>query len=347
MPTVDTAESDTTREATPSSDDEATTGTDESGWQGLRRYVLLGGDRRVLVVALVLTVFVAVVAAGLAGLAGVSKSSAVIPVFSATITGVFTIVSVVLSINQLVLSRVLGAPGELSEKMDGSIEFRKTLEDRADVSATPTDPDEFTRLLVDTIQDRATALEDGLGEASGDADDAVHEFATEIESYADGVEATLDERGETTFNVLSAVLMDNYSQHMRRARSLRHEHESSLSEDSRSALEAIRELFRTVGVARQYLKTLYVHQELARLSRLLLYVSVPALLAMALTVLSYALSSGPPVSGTTLLVVVAVALAIGFAPFAVLFAYVIRIATIARLSASIGPFTPKEESPGN
>ncbi|WP_435332962.1 hypothetical protein [Haloarchaeobius sp. TZWWS8] len=317
------------------------------GWRRFRQSVLLGADRRLVWTSLVLAMFLFVFGMGWAGLLGVTKSSAVTPVFSATITGVFTIVSIVLSINQLVLSRVLGSPGELSEKMDGSIEFRESLEDRAGVSAAPTDPGEFTRLIVDTLQDRAGSLDERLSDDGDDVAEQVHEFAEAIEEYADSVEEKLDGRDDETFNVLSAVLMDNYSQNMRQARHLRDAHEDDLSESALSDLKDIRELLRTVGVARQYLKTLYVHQELARLSRRLLYVGVPALAAMSVTVLGYGLSSGPPVSGTRLLLVVAFSLAIGFAPFAVLFAYVLRIATIARLTASIGPFTPKEESPGS
>ncbi|WP_267639747.1 hypothetical protein [Haloarchaeobius amylolyticus] len=321
--------------------------TAPSSWQGLRHSVLLEADRRLVAGAFVLLVFGLVLALGVLGIIGTAKGSAVIPVFGATITGVFTIVSVVLSINQLVLSRVLGSPGEIAEKMDGSIDFRERIEDRSDVSAPPTDPAEFTRLVVDTLQDRAENLESGIAESDDeDVDDAVTEFASDIEDYADGVDEKLDERGAETFDVLSAVMMDNYSQNMRSARHLREAHADALSESARSTLEDVRGLLRAVGVTRQYLKTLYVHQELARLSRLLLYVGAPSLLAMALVVLAYALSTGPPVAGTALLVVVAAALALGFAPFAVLFAYVLRIATIARLSASIGPFTPKEESPG-
>lgn len=298
-----------------------------------RRTVLLEADRLHVAAAVLGSIFLVVLSLTWLDVVGVVRTGPMRNLFAGVVTGVFTVVSIILAINQLVLSRVFGSPDELEERMDATIEFRRRLEEHADVGAAPTDPGAF---LAETVE----ALGDAAGRLRAVTDEEAVDYGATLEAYADEVGSDL--RGTSgTFAVLSTVLRDNYSENIRRARHLRRRRD--LSADARDALDEMVELLRTVGVARQYFKTLYLQQELAKISRLLMYLGVPALLVAALAVLLYAREGGPPISGAGLELVVAAALTLSFAPLVVLLSYVLRIATIARLTASVGPFTPQEE----
>jgi hypothetical protein len=72
----------------------------------------------------------------------------------------------------------------------------------------------------------------------------------------------------------------------------------------------------------------------------ILVASVPALVGSASMVLYYEIGSLPPLVPGLPTPVLVVSLAVGLAvlPFAVLLSYVIRIATVAKRTLSIGPF---------
>lgn len=302
--------------------------------RGLRWAVLLDGDRLALAAAVLAAVFLVVLALLEADVVGVSKTGPMRNLFAGVVTGVFTVVSIILAINQLVLSRVFGSPEELAGRMEGTRSFRRSVERHADLDAAPTDPGAFLSALVRALGEHA----DRLGEST--TSEEVREYAGDIRTYADGVADDL-EGTRATFPVLSAVLRDSYSGRLRRARELRRA--LDLDAEAASGLETVVELLKSVGVARQYFKTIYVQQELAQLSRLLMYLGVPALVVAAVTVLLYARPGGPVLSGFALRAFVAAALTVSFAPLVVLLSYVLRIATIARLTATVGPFTPAEE----
>lgn len=302
---------------------------------GVRWTVLVGASRLGIAVAVLAVVFAVVYGLLAAGVVGVSKTGPMRNLFGAVVTGVFTVVSIILAINQLVLSRVFGSPSNLADRMDGTRSFRRSVERHADLDAAPTDPGAFLAALVDALGDHADRLADAA------TDDEVREYAGDIRGYADDVAGELEDR-QATFAVLSTVLSDSYSGRLRRARELRES--VDLDGSAAGSLDTIAELLEHVGVARQYFKTVYVQQELAQLSRLLMYLGVPALVIAALAVLLYARAGGPVLAGPALRAFVAAALTLSFAPLVVLLSYVLRIATIARLTATVGPFTPVEEA---
>lgn len=324
-----------------SNDERTAIGVGMTPVTSLKRTILLDASRAGVAGALLAGVFAIVFWLGATGTVGVASASTVSSLFSAIITGIFTLVSVVLAINQIVLSRVFGSPGSLSDRMAGTIEFRDRLEASAGEPTTPTSPGEFIRLVVMTIDDYAEELDETAGD--GEAREDLDGFIDELTTYTDNVSEQFDEHEFGTFGVLSTILYDNYSRNIHRGRALRGRHGGTLGDAAGDALDEIIELLRILGVARQYVKTLYIQQALARLSRRLLYLGVPALLTATLTMLYYA-RSVPPTKGTWLVALVALAVTISVSPLAILTATVLRLATIATLTTSVGPFTPKEES---
>jgi hypothetical protein len=104
-----------------------------------------------------------------------------------------------------------------------------------------------------------------------------------------------------------------------------------------SALATALELY---GPTREHFKTLYFQAELVDLSRAVLYAAVPSLVTTLSSLFFFDPAAYP---GTTLgvadaVLLVAAGVSAAILPFAVLLAYVLRIATIAGRTLSVGPF---------
>ena len=254
----------------------------------LLMYFLLELHRLVATLLILLLVFVGIVGASLVidGAAvtlvtGDPVATAFQSLIGATVTGV----TLVLTLNQLVLSQELGAVD---------------------------DGDEDARHLVDAVTGNAVAVLDRL----------------------DGAEF-----GE--FEVVQRSLDFNYSWKLYATNRLTDERRS---EEAREALEDLSEALGLFGPAREHFKTLYFQSELITLSRTVLYVSIPSLVTATAFTLLFDPANYP---GTVLgldvgVLIVAAAAAIAVAPFAVLLAYILRIATITRRTLAIGPFVLRE-----
>lgn len=92
----------------------------------------------------------------------------------------------------------------------------------------------------------------------------------------------------------------------------------------------------------EYFKTLYYTREISKLSRVLLTSSLPTSLAVASATLAIDAHLLPDLSILglpPLLTFVSFVFTISLALFALLTAYMIRVATVANRTASAGPFT--------
>ncbi|MEF8785786.1 MAG: hypothetical protein V5A45_07615 [Haloarculaceae archaeon] len=264
--------------------------------------------------------------------------------FQALVTAIITGVTLVVTITQLVLSQELGAAGDQRDRMEGAMQFRADVAGVVDASVSPPEPASFLQSLVDATRTRA----EELAAAVEDNDDVRGQVA----SYTDGLEANaahvqkrLDDAEFGTFGVLHAALDYNYSWKIYEGKRLRAEYESVLSEAALEALDDLLETLQLFGPAREHIKTLYFQWELINLSRSILYAAGPALIVAIAGILF--LDAPGTVTGTTLGVdnlvwVVSAATTIALAPFGILLAYVLRIATIAKRTLAIGPFVLRE-----
>jgi hypothetical protein len=329
---------------------------ERAGTNRLKLWLLLDADRRLVagvplvLLGAALVVLGAVDPAPLRDAAG--SKDPVETLFQALTTAIITGVTLVVSLNQLVLSQELGPLGDQRERMEGTIDFRRDVAATLDVPATPPEPSAFLRSLVDGVGTRARRL----GDLVADCDDEeacarVDTFTDSLAENADAVADALEGEQFGTFDVLSAALNFNYSWKIYEAQRLRGEYESALSEEALDALDALVETLRFFGPAREHVKTLYFQWELVNLSRGILLSAVPALVVSIGGVLY--LDNPATVTGTFLGVdalvwVVVAAVTVSLVPFMLLFAYVLRIATVAKRTLSIGPFilrpTNREES---
>lgn len=308
----------------------------------VNRWVLLDGNRYLLVGLFSVAVFVINLWIGVAGYVPVSDPRTATTLVAAIVGGTLPFITIVLAINQLVLSQELGWPGELSERFDAMTSFRREVEDATETPVSPAAPADFLQLLVGTVVTRAETLQAVVDTIDDPAvADLVSEFISAVTSEGQIVDDALENADFGTFDALSAVLGHFNGAHLYTARFIRTHHSDELSDEAVELLDTLIELFGHLAVARQSFKTLYMQHELAHLSKLLLYVGFPTLLGGGLFMMTY----GPIIQGVRdsllLVVIVSIVVTFVFLPFIVLLVYTFRIASIASRTADFGPFVPR------
>ncbi|WIV68407.1 hypothetical protein [Natrialbaceae archaeon AArc-T1-2] len=312
-------------------------------------YLLLRVNRWLFTAAVLAAVFVALVALSQVGLSPlrriVEAQDGLEFLFSAFIGAIITGTSIVVTINQLVLSQELGAVGDQRERMQQSMAFRQNVENAIDTAVTPPEPAAFLHELVSGIRTQANQLaatvDAGVDE---DARSAVGAYVDDLAENARVVEGNLEDAQFGTFEVIWNALAFNYSRKIYDARKLQADYAEALSDDAHEELEGTIETLQLFGPAREHFKTLYFQWELINLSRALLYISVPALAVMA-TMIMYVDAGALP--GTTagvdnLVWVTSAGFVVGIAPFVVFTAFILRIATVAKRTLAMGPFILRE-----
>jgi len=310
----------------------------------LKLWLLLEADRRLVTGVLVVIVFGTL--AGVGYLApttenAIRTSDSVDTLFQALLTATITGVTLVLTLNQLVLSQEIGSVTDQRERMDGALQFRQDVADVIQAPVSPSRPAQFLRALVQVSGERAEMLRDAVPAAADE------EFGAEIEQFtgslienADRVSVGLDDARFGDFDVISSALNFNYSWKIFAARRIHERHGDLFDEESMAALERLIETLQLFGPAREHFKALYFQWDLINLSRHILAASIPALLVSASMIAFFdvATYSVEILHVETLVVVIAIAATISLAPFLILLAYVVRIATVTKHTLSIGPF---------
>ena len=312
---------------------------------------LLEANRWLLVGGLAAGTFASIVLVGVFGPVPIQRAlvyqDPVDTVFQGLIGGIVTGVTLVLTINQVVISQELGAVGDQRDRMAGAMSFREDVEDATGLAVSPAHPSAFLRALVESTRRKALALDEAVG-ADAAADGAVRD---ELEAYVgdivDNAERVTDQLNDSqfgTFTVLSAALDYNYSRKINAVRRVRNEHGDSLSGETNEAVDDLLAVLKFFGPAREHIKTLYFQWELINLSRAIAYVAIPALVVTFVMIFFF---DPGAFLGTTLgvanaLWIVGLGLTVATVPFLTLIAYLLRIATIAKRTLAIGPFVLRE-----
>ncbi|MGQ3411937.1 hypothetical protein ACT4ML_06695 [Natrinema sp. LN54] len=321
-----------------------------AGVGGLRLWVLLRMGRWLFAAVALAVVFVVMVACSKLGLTPlrliIGQHNGTFWIFSAFIGAIITGTSIVVTINQLVLSQELGAVGDQRDRMQDAMEFRGDIEavlDEEDV--TPPEPAAFLYELVDGIEREANEFESTVAADHGDEiQGKVSDYVDDITENAAVVKDDLEDAQFGTFDVIWNALNFNYSRKIHDARKIRADHSDDLSDEADSEIDEMIEVLKFFGPAREHFKTLYFQWELINLSRALLYISVPALVVMGLLMMYVDAGTLP---GTTLTVdnlvwLTSAGFVIGISPFVVFIVYILRIATVAKRTLAMGPFILRE-----
>ncbi|UHQ98640.1 cbb3-type cytochrome c oxidase subunit I (plasmid) [Natrinema zhouii] len=342
--------------------------TDTPSRRRAQRWLLLEGDRLVIVGWFVAGIFAIALLLGVSDVIGVRESRFVTTMFSTMIAGLFSFIPIVVAVNQLIISRLFGTPDRLTDRIDGVQAFRSRVEAQTEGNGvSPTNPAPFLARLAGTLGSRAdelaTVCDDASSAGEGRSDDSsersrvadavddtpisalesICRFALRTREHTSHLSSRLTGGTESVFAVVLPTIDHDYAGAANEARRLEHRFDEELSARASSLLSELRELFVTADATRQYFTTIYLQRELARLSRLITYSGTAAILLSTLVIMIYA-SGYPPVAFEGwLLVLVSAVLAVAFSPLAVLFAYVVRISAILKRTSAPGAFTPPGE----
>ncbi|QPV64727.1 hypothetical protein I7X12_09040 [Halosimplex litoreum] len=319
-------------------------GSTDAGGGGLRHWLFLDGNRLLITALVSVGVFAVVRVAVAAGVLAVGPSGNVPTVFGSGITaGVFTLVTLTLTVNQLVSSQVFGKPDSLRQRYEKGAQLRDRVAALSDRPATPVDTADFVAVVGEALDERADSLRGSrLGTASADADGDPSSLASDLDDFADEITRVSGEMEPV--EAISATAGSDYARLRRRIRVVTADAE--LTESVADDLDAVEELLGHLSVARQYFKTLTLHQELAKLSREIIYLSVPCLLVAVAVPLLYR-SNGATLSAAALPWAVSTAVAVVLAPLVLLVVRLLRVSTVMRYTISAAPFAPPEDWPWN
>lgn len=307
-----------------------------------RRWLLLDGNRLVVAGCALAVVTATVAVAERAGWVPLANVPPVYYVFSGFVTGNLTLITVVVSINQLLLSREFKSPGELEGQIENVVEYREAVEDHAGEVA-PVEPLGFLELLFENTRREARRIGDAaFGTVGEEVREEIDDVVAELLADVDEVMALLDASDAGTFEVLSATLETNYAREINRIQRVTATHGDDLPTSVADPLDRLVTHLRNVDVARQYFKSLFLQQELSSLSRVLLYAGLPAETYSVLVLLGLTAGTESGLLGPTPLVVI-VGVAVGFLPLCLLFSYILRVATVTRRTVATIPFTTPEQ----
>lgn len=310
----------------------------------LREWVLLDGSRLRVMVATDLVILGLLTAVSLSPLTPYDDLQAQYLVFSRMIGGNITIVSIVVVINQLLISRELHTPDELRSQMEGVLEYRHNVEELAG-GIPPAEPVGLLDFLNEGTKEQVRRLADLLEGPDGDAiGDELSPIVADLRDRADAMDDLLSSSDVSTFDVLRTTLSTEHPRQMTELRRIKRRHADDLSAEAGDAIDDLVRLLQDIEVARQYFKTVYLREELAALSRLLFYVG---LVSLTLVSVGMMLFTGSPTATTLdpyVPYLIPLVIVIGLLPISLLFAYVLRVATVTKRTAETLPFTTPDEA---
>ncbi|WP_114575750.1 hypothetical protein [Saliphagus sp. LR7] len=310
----------------------------------LRDWILLDGDRLVLAAMLSAAIFVLFLGLNALDVIAFTNDNSITRAASGMVAGTFSLVTLVVSINQLILSREFSAVSEARERLEGVMDLRREVEAAAEVPASPTAPARLLELLLETIHARAGTLAESVeGQEDEEVREAVGEYADYVRESTDRIDRRIDGARSDTFEALSASVRYDDAWQFYLARRLRNRHEEELNRGSIEAFDDLVEAVERFGVAREQFKTTYLQRELTRFSQLTILCGVPAILSALLIGFLYADVGGPAIAVDRLPVVVCALLTVIVSPLALMASYILRTATITRRTASTGPMLPGKE----
>jgi hypothetical protein len=321
---------------------------DRAAESSTKLWLLLDADRRIVIGLLGGVVFVALLGVGtlLPGAEAVVRSTdSVDTLFQALLTATLTVVTLVLTLNQLVLSQELGAVGDQQERMEAAMEFRSDVAAILEIPVSPSRPGQFLRALVEVAAERARTLQASVPETVPESVQSEIDHLTEsLRGNANQVSEDLEDARFGDFQVIAAALDFNYSWKIFASRRIEAQYGAALGDEGSTALEELIEVLEVFGPAREHFKTLYFQWALIDLSSRILAASIPAVIVAGSMVLFFdtAAYTVDLFEIGTLPLVLSAAATVSLLPFFVLLASVMRIATVAKHTLSIGPFILRE-----
>ncbi|MFB6206671.1 MAG: hypothetical protein ABEJ05_09125 [Haloglomus sp.] len=327
---------------------------------GPGRWLLLTGNRRVITLLLLSVVYAALVPMAMLFLGSeqlLAARGTIAGLLNTLLSGVILLVSIVVSVTSLFVSQELSPVGRQRDRVERAREFRQSTENVLEREVSPAQPTAFLRAVTRGILQRTQDLQDavegmasghpGLDEGTeGDPVEEIHAFRERVADDVEAVNRQLADEADA-FGILLAGLEYDYAGQLYALRRFRSRHGAELPEEVQTALDEVVHSLEFLVTAREYFKSLYFEREFATLSRDLLFVSIPSLVLVsyAILVINAELLGGTVAGVSRPLLLAGAAYTLALGPFALLTVYVIRIATVALQTLSVGPFVLTDENP--
>jgi hypothetical protein len=310
------------------------------------RWLLLEADRRAVAGALLTLTFAATLGLGrfwtIEMQQLLTETDSVQTVLTQLLSGIILLVSIVVSINSIVLTYDISSLTVQKDRVEGTMDFRRAVGKLVEGERSPTTLQRFLAQVASAMRQRAHALEDEL--ADGEPEAFVDDVETFVDHLEEGIERleTPDEQvGGADFGTLWVGLEANFGDLSDELEAIRLTHADHVEESHEKRFDRLVEAFELFEVGREYFKTLYYSREISEFSRTLLVISLPAILVTAWTILAIDAGTIPSVwlfGLPPLQVFLASTFTISLAPYITLTSYVFRTATVARHTSSSGPF---------
>jgi len=223
-------------------------------------------------------------------------------------------------------------------RIRGSVNFRRELGELTDIDENPSDPSSFLQAMSHLISARAQRL---TSEVAGLEENVIADVEEYVNSVSEATEqlGAVEETSGAEFAVLWKGIDFDYGSYIERSRTL-----SSSCDVSSESFDELIEAFELFAVGKEYFKSLYYAKEVSQLSQTLLIVALPAILfnTSAIIAINGGVLPDVTVLGLpSLQTFITVAFTILIAPYLVLTAYMLRLSTVAQLTASAGIFALK------
>jgi len=254
------------------------------------------------------------------------------------LSGDILLVSIVVSVNALVVSQELTPIGDQHERVIESWNFREESEETiGDIS--PATPAEFLRQITASIERDLEDLSTDSGGTEAVTDEEVEPVIESLQAHMQAVQGTLLNAEDGWFEPALFTPALDPSQEIDKVLQL-HERSDEFSDPTRTSISDILKSLQYFATAREYFKTIYYKQEFSRLSRDLIYTGVPTILLISYLLLAI---RGDMFPGTTLgisnlVLFFSLAYTAALSPFLMLAGYVLRAALIAEKTVSAGGF---------
>lgn len=312
----------------------------------LIRWLLLEGNRYAVTGLILVLTFLSILVVGEVWTFEMrdllTETQAVQTILATLLSGIILLVSIVVSINSIVLSHDITGIGEQKERIKEVREFRQQVGRLAETDETPTDPGTFLKVMGGIIHERVEELEGVSSEEREESMSDMDDYVSEVADTASHLEHSLSGKPGGEFRALWIGLETDYGPMMNRMRRFTSTHGDQLAEEESEQFTELMELFELFATGREYFKTLYYSREISELSRTLLLISLPAVLTTVWAILAINATLFPafgPAGISPLLLFFGATFTVALAPFIVLTAYMLRVATVTRRTASAGPFT--------
>ena len=306
----------------------------------LWRWIMLDGNRLAVTGALLTVVFVSILVIGtfwsfeMAVL--LTETSTVEQILTTFLSGIILLVSVVVSINSIFLSQDMTSVDQQRSRVEGVNEFWQRMHTLSDTPETPSNLRNFLELITCIIEENLEQIADSADQF--EEEQHILAFTEETTQILDRLEWDTTATA-TNFSLLWVALKIAYGPLLDEARLLRHRATESDPEAYKQSLESIIEALQLFAVGRGYFKTMYYTTEVSRFSRILLIVSLPAIIITSSAILAISASLLPEywiLGLPPLHSFVAATFTIALLPYIVLTSFVLRLSKVARLTNAEG-----------